>query len=137
MPRSPWQAMQACATSAPAGPGRDKLRSRSVLQATSVVGSALAALVGWRMVGDPGTMPTARQIAVHGSMPAPVSLHDRQHDEAEDDREAEDADDEEAGPAAPGPVEGFELGRLHAHPLPSTRCTMASGGLIQKNWAMG
>ena len=105
MPRSPWQAMQACATSAPAGPGRDKLRNRSVLQATSVVGSALAALVGWRMAGEPGTMPTARQMAVKGSTPAAVALHDRQDDEAEDDREAEDADDEEAGPAAPGPVE--------------------------------
>ena len=137
MPRSPWQATQACATSAPAGPGRDKLRNRSVLQATSVVGSALAALVGWRMVGDPGTMPTARQMAVHGSTPAPYPCTTGSTMKPKTTEKPRMPTMRRLAQRRQGRSRASNSAGCMTHPLPSTRCTMASGGLIQKNWAMG
>src|SRR5262245_19113975 len=44
---------------------------RLALHATRVVGCALASLVGCGAEGDPGAMPSARQIDVQASRPAP------------------------------------------------------------------
>ena len=118
--------------------GAGRTRPRQAAQQVRAPGDVGGRLAPWprssaaRMAGEPGTMPTARQIAVNGSMPAPYPCTTGSTMKPKTTEKPRTPTMMRLAQRRQGRSSASKFGRLHAQPLPSTRCTMASGGFDQE-----